>query len=98
LRTRFTAAIRKHLDRAVADGSIPPQDTETAARVWLGAISEVVTRWLYEDEGEPLGKWQPALRALLLRSVGYQPSAVSSQLSALSPQSLAGGDQPPAAG
>jgi len=71
LRTRLTAAIRKHLDRAVADGSIPPQDTEAAARVWLGAINEVVTRWLYEEGGEPLERWQPALRELLLRSVGY---------------------------
>ena len=71
LRTRLTAAIRKHLDRAVADGSIPPQDTEAAARVWLGSINEVVTRWLYEEGGEPLERWQPALRELLLRSVGY---------------------------
>jgi TetR/AcrR family transcriptional regulator, fatty acid metabolism regulator protein len=71
LRDRLTAAIRKHLDRAVADGSIPQQDTEAAARVWLGAINEVVTRWLYDDGGEPLERWQPALRTLLLRSVGY---------------------------
>ncbi|MHB8991724.1 MAG: TetR/AcrR family transcriptional regulator [Chloroflexota bacterium] len=72
LRARFTGAIKRHLDRAVADGAIHPQDTETAARVWLGAIAEVVTRWLYEAEGaEPLEAWLPSLRALLLRSVGY---------------------------
>ncbi|MGE5620535.1 MAG: TetR/AcrR family transcriptional regulator [Sphingomonadaceae bacterium] len=73
LRARLTEAIKRHLDRAVADGSIPPQDTETAARVWLGAINEVVTRWLYEPEGaETLEQRLPPLRALLLRSVGYQ--------------------------
>lgn len=74
IRARFTEVIRKHLDRAVADGSIPPQDTEAAARVWLGAINEIVTRWLYTEPPESLERWLPALRALLLRSVGYSPA------------------------
>ena len=72
VRSRLTGAIRKHLDRAVADGSIPPQDTETAARVWLGAINEVVVRWLCADGRESLETSLPSLRALLLRSVGYK--------------------------
>lgn len=71
LRARLTEAIKRHLDRAVADGSIPSQDTETAARVWLGAINEVVTRWLYAEGSDPLERWLPSLQALLLRSVGY---------------------------
>lgn len=71
VRARFVEAIKRHLDRAVADGSIPPQDTETAARVWLGAINEVVTHWLYAEPPEPLDRRVPSLRALLLRSVGY---------------------------
>ncbi len=93
LRARLTEAIKRHLDRAVADGSIPPQDTETAARVWLGAINEVVTRWLYAESAEPLERWLPSLRALLLRSVGYQVerSAVSSQPSALDGQTMVDG-------
>jgi TetR/AcrR family transcriptional regulator, fatty acid metabolism regulator protein len=83
VRARFTEAIKKHLDRAVEDGAIPPQDTEIAARVWLGALNEVVARWLYADPAESLEDSLPALRLLLLRSVGYsptdEPSAVSFQ-------------------
>ncbi len=82
LRARFTEIIRRHLDRAVSDGVIPPQDTELAARVWLGAINEVAVRWLYAESEEPLEQQLPALRTMLLQSVGYQPSAVSHRLSA----------------
>lgn len=84
LRARLTEAIKGHLDRAVADGAIPPQDTETAARVWLGAINEVVSRWLYAESAESLDRWLPSLRVLLLRSVGYHAelSAVSRRPSA----------------
>jgi TetR/AcrR family transcriptional regulator, fatty acid metabolism regulator protein len=71
VRARLTDAIKTHLDRAVADGAIPPQDTETAARAWLGAINEVVVRWLYADPSERLEDSLPALSGLLLRSVGY---------------------------
>ena len=71
IRVSLTQSIKRHLDRAVADGAIPPQDTETAARVWLGAINEVVVRWLYADPSERLEDSLPALSGLLLRSVGY---------------------------
>ncbi len=78
VRMKLTGAIRAHLDRAVADGAIPPQDTETAARVWLGAINEVVARWLCADPPERLEDSIPALSGLLLRSVGYEKlSAIS---------------------
>lgn len=80
VRVRLTEAVKRHLDRAVADGVIPPQDTETAARVWLGAINEVVVRWLYATPSEKLEDSLPALSGLLLRSVGYEkPSAFSRQ-------------------
>jgi hypothetical protein len=42
--------------------------------VWLGALNEVVARWLYADPAESLEGSLPALRLLLLRSVGYEPS------------------------
>ncbi len=71
VRVNLTQSIKRHLDRAVADGAIPPQDTETAARVWLGAINEVVVRWLYASPAERLEDSLPSLSALLLRSVGY---------------------------
>ena len=75
VRVRLTEAVKTHLDRAVADGAIPPQDTETAARVWLGAINEVVVRWLYAGPSEQLEDALPALSGLLLRSVGYDKGA-----------------------
>ncbi len=72
VRVRLTEAIKHHLDRAMADGAIPPQNTETAARVWIGAINEVVVRWLYAGPAEKLEDSIPALTGLLLRSVGYE--------------------------
>jgi AcrR family transcriptional regulator len=65
---RFAALIRRHLDRAVADGAIPPQDTDTAAAAWIGAINEVVTQRLAAG-GDLLAALSP-LRLLLLRSIG----------------------------
>lgn len=78
LRCRFSDAIRRHLDRAVAGGSLPPQDTEIAAQAWLGAINEVVGRWLYAESPEPLERWLPSLRVLLLRSVGFDEPTTES--------------------
>lgn len=66
---RFAAVIQRRLDRAVAEGSIPRQDTELAAQTWIGALVEVISQWLLMG-GEPLVKRLPALRALLLRSIG----------------------------
>lgn len=66
---RFAQLIQRHLDRAVADGDIPAQDTELTARAWIGALNEVITQWLV-THGEPLAQRLPALRSLLLRSIG----------------------------
>lgn len=68
----FAQLIQRHLDRAVAEGSIAPLDTELAAYAWLGAINEVVTRWVYVGQPEPLDAALPELRAMLLRSIGAQ--------------------------
>jgi AcrR family transcriptional regulator len=65
---RFATLIRRHLDHAVADGAIPRQDTEAAAAAWIGAINEVVTQQLAHD-GDLIAML-PALRLLLLRSIG----------------------------
>lgn len=66
---RFAGLIQRHLDRAVRDGTIPRQDTVLAAQAWLGALNEVITQWLIGDGGG-LTERLPALRALLLRSIG----------------------------
>ncbi|MDR7537829.1 MAG: TetR/AcrR family transcriptional regulator [Armatimonadota bacterium] len=69
---RFAALIRRHLDRAIADGAIPPQDTDAAAAAWIGAINEVVTQRL--AAGGDLAAVLPPLRSLLLRSIGARVS------------------------
>ena len=66
---RFAGIIQKYLDQAIADGSISEIDTEVAARAWMGALNEVVLRWVYTGTPEP-DRALPALRMLLLRSIG----------------------------
>jgi TetR/AcrR family fatty acid metabolism transcriptional regulator len=69
---RFTALIERRLAAAVQAGRIPPQDTALAACAWMGALNEVVLRWLYRNEPERLQDAIPGLRTLLLRSVGLR--------------------------
>jgi AcrR family transcriptional regulator len=71
---RFAAMIQRRLESAIQAGSIAPLDAETAAWVWFGAINEVVVRWLITGRPERLESAFPALRALLLRSVGALPA------------------------
>lgn len=72
IQRRFAEVIQRHLDRAVADGAIPPQDTRTAAMAWIGAINEAVTQQM--AAGADLMVIMPALRTLLLRSIGARAS------------------------
>ena len=70
---RFANLIKIYLDEAIAQGDIPPVDTEVVAFAWMGAINELVIRWVYT--GEPA---QPriltTLRPILLQSVGFDQS------------------------
>ena len=66
---RFAQVIQRHLDRAVADGAIPAQDTALAAQAWLGTLNEVITQWLVAGEGRVTDRLA-GLRVLLLRSIG----------------------------
>lgn len=70
LHTQFAVLIAYHLDEAVAEGSIAPLDTTLAAYAWLGAVNEVVTRWVYTGQPDPLEDALSPLRTLLLRSIG----------------------------
>jgi TetR/AcrR family fatty acid metabolism transcriptional regulator len=71
-RAMFIRVIESYLAQAVAEGSIAPIDTGVAACVWLGAISEVVLHWLLDESAETssLAQALPALRSILLRSIG----------------------------
>jgi len=73
---RFIEIIKDNLDEAVAEGSIPALDTEVAACAWMGALNEIVLRWVYTGQPDPI-RSLPALRKLLLQSVGVTPKTSS---------------------
>ena len=75
---RLALVIQRYLDEAVAEGHIPPLDTELAAAVWLGAINEVVVRWLHTGRPQCLDDARPALRRLLLFGVGLNGVGLNS--------------------
>jgi AcrR family transcriptional regulator len=60
---RFAAVVQSRLDEAVARGEIGRIDTAIASHIWLGAINELLIRWLYT------GRPSPATAAALLRAV-----------------------------
>ena len=70
IRASFSALIQRHLDEAVQAGQIPPLDTALAGQVWFGALNEVVTAWALAERPEPLEDVLPALRPMLLQSIG----------------------------
>jgi AcrR family transcriptional regulator len=68
--TRFAALIKELLDKAVSQGKTPPLDTEVVSWIWVGAISQLIIRWLYLEESKPLEKDFETLKETLMRSVG----------------------------
>ena len=59
----------------VQEGDIPPLDTEVAAYAWMGAINEVIIRWVHTGEPEP-ARVLPTLRSMLLRSIGVSEERI----------------------
>jgi AcrR family transcriptional regulator len=76
LHQRFIELIAGYLDDAIATGVIPPIDTHIAGAAWFGAIHEVVMDWLTVEEPGRLEDAFPALRAILLRSVGISEARI----------------------
>ncbi len=74
LKSMLVEVLRGYLDRAVQDGKIVPQDTELAAYVWIGAVTEIVIRWLNTGTPHPLDEVLAPLTRLLLSSVGFTAS------------------------
>ncbi len=68
---RFARLIESYLQEAIDIGDIAPVDTEVVAHAWMGAIYEVVIRWVTTGEPEP-ERIMHTLLPLLLRSVGYE--------------------------
>jgi TetR/AcrR family transcriptional regulator, fatty acid metabolism regulator protein len=69
---RFARLIETYLLEAVAVGDIEPVDAELVAHAWMGAIYQIVIRWVYTGEPDP-EKILATLVPLLMRSVGYEP-------------------------
>ncbi len=78
LHDRFARLIAGYLDEAVADGAIAPLDTRIVSIAWFGALNEVVGRWLHADQPDRLEDAYPALRGMLLRSVGVGADRLAS--------------------
>ncbi len=73
--SRFARLIKENLDEALAEGSIPPINTEITAYAWLGAINELVLRWVYTGQPDPLTQTLPTLQELFLRGIGITQSS-----------------------
>ena len=67
---RFAGLIQCHLDEAVVDGNIEPIDTEIVAHAWVGAINELVMRWIQTGQPDP-DRIMPTLQLILMRSIGF---------------------------
>lgn len=67
----FAKLIGEYLDAAVAEGDLPPQDTELAAYAWLGTISEGVVFALEQGRNLQGTEFIDGVTRLVLRAVGY---------------------------
>ena len=48
-------------------------DAEIVAQAWLGAVGELIVRWLETGEPDPMEQSLPTLRLLLHRGLGLEP-------------------------
>lgn len=67
----FAQLIARYLEEAIEEGSIPPIDSRVVAHAWLGAIHELVVRWLYSGEPRLEGAL-PTLTRLFLNGIGVE--------------------------
>ncbi len=74
----FSRLIQGYLEQAIQEGELAPVDTEITAAAWVGAIYEVVIRWMLTGRPD-LEQSMPVLRTFLLRSVGIDPNALTQE-------------------
>lgn len=67
---RFAELIQTYLDEAIEVGEIEAVDTEVISHAWMGAIYNVVIKWVYTGEPSPQ-RIMDELVPMLLKSVGY---------------------------
>ena len=68
---RFAKLIGGYLREAVEQGEIEPLDLEVVSHAWMGAIYNIIIRWVYTGEPEPQ-RIVDSLVPLLLKSVDYE--------------------------
>jgi AcrR family transcriptional regulator len=68
---RFAELIQTYLDEAIAIGDIQQMDTEFISHAWMGAIYNVVIKWVYTGEPSP-ERIMSELVPMLLKSIDYQ--------------------------
>lgn len=78
MRERFSGLIKKELDEAIKAGQIAPVDTELASQMWVGALYEVILRWLLTGQPARLATIAPGVRNLLLKSAGADSGFLAS--------------------
>lgn len=69
---RFTRIIQAYLDEAASRHPLAVSDTALASAAILGAINEVVVRWLTAPQGRSLQDLAPELSRFILRAVGWE--------------------------
>ncbi|MDQ7024295.1 MAG: TetR/AcrR family transcriptional regulator [Anaerolineae bacterium] len=67
---RFAELIQTYLDEAIDIGDIEPVDTEVISHAWMGAIYNVVIKWVYTGDPTP-DRIMKQLVPMLLKSVNY---------------------------
>jgi len=72
---RFSRIIKENLDEAIRHGSIQPMDTEVIACAWIGALNEIVLRWVQTGEPDPT-RSRPVLRRMFLQSIGVRADRI----------------------
>ena len=70
IRERFSSLIKDELDCAVDTGQIDPQDTSLMSEMWVGALHEVILRWLLKGKSCSLIGNVSELTKALMKSVG----------------------------
>jgi TetR/AcrR family transcriptional regulator, fatty acid metabolism regulator protein len=70
---RFARLIEDYLNESIEVGDINPVDTEIVSIAWMGAIYNVVIRWVNTGEPQP-DHIMATLLPVLLKSVGYEQS------------------------
>lgn len=76
IRDRFSLMIQEELDTAMEVGQIRKIDKVLISQMWVGALHEVILRWLLTGHPDPLTNATAELTSALLRSIGVDPHSL----------------------